>query len=302
MPCQGTDITSDVNSNGGGWAYDTWDGTSMLSHPAAQCIPALYHQQTRRYGTISGGVLNLLAPYNCMKAIFGDPTSGSSGGGSTPVDCTAQSVPECVLASSGVIATGPCSTSQTAYCLAVGTTTCSYSYKDSGAPCSVGSCSGSSATCASAPTTLDCTARSLPICVDAMSGSLIISPCITSSSSYCERVSSSAYCSYSYSSSSTSCGIDGTTCSGSSADCPFGGGGGGGGSGGGGGNDYTYVECTNPPVVEGATWESSCAYLSLPGETCTATCESTADTYDPYDWSYDFRAIAYRVECREDGT
>lgn len=53
----------------------------------------------RRYGTIPGGVLNLLAAYNCMKAIFGDPTGG--GGGTTPIDCTAQSVPECVLASSG---------------------------------------------------------------------------------------------------------------------------------------------------------------------------------------------------------
>lgn len=71
----------------------------------------------------------------------------------------------------GVAATAPCSTSQTAYCLAVGTTTCSYSYKGSSTTCSIGKCSGSAAVCsASPPPPVDCTARVLPICVDTASG------------------------------------------------------------------------------------------------------------------------------------
>ncbi|WIA44059.1 hypothetical protein OEZ86_010422 [Tetradesmus obliquus] len=381
LAAPGTDITSDVNSNGGGWAYDTWDGTSMATPHATgsvillrnafpqasakQVVNCLVSSADKtvtpnRYGTIPGGVLNLLAAYNCMKAIFGDPTGG--GGGTTPIDCTAQSVPECVLASSGVAATAPCSTSQTAYCLAVGTTTCSYSYKGSSTTCSIGKCSGSAAVCsASPPPPVDCTARVLPICVDTASGvassspcrttestycelansntycsykylgrsatcgtdgsrcsgsapncpaaptdcsALMLplcvnrrtgffstSPCRTTSTSYCERVSSSAYCSYSYLGSSTTCGTDGTKCNGQSADCPWG-------SGGGGSDAY----CSDPPMVDGATWDESCATLSMPGDTCEATCDSSYDLYNGYDWGYDYGTVGYSIVCNDDGT
>ncbi|WIA23563.1 hypothetical protein OEZ85_000288 [Tetradesmus obliquus] len=381
LAAPGTDITSDVNSNGGGWAYDTWDGTSMATPHATgsvillrnafpqasakQVVNCLVSSADKtvtpnRYGTISGGVLNLLAAYNCMKAIYGDPTGG--GGGTTPIDCTAQSVPECVLASSGVAATAPCSTSQTAYCLAVGTTTCSYSYKGSSTTCSIGKCSGSAADCsASPPPPVDCTARMLPICVDTASGvassspcrttestycelansntycsykylgrsatcgtdgsrcsgsapncpaaptdcsALMLplcvnrrtgffstSPCRTTSTSYCERVSSSAYCSYSYLGSSTTCGTDGTKCNGQSADCPWG-------SGGGGSDAY----CSDPPMVDGATWDESCATLSMPGDTCEATCDSSYDLYNGYDWGYDYGTVGYSIVCNDDGT
>uniref|UniRef100_A0A383V483 Peptidase S8/S53 domain-containing protein n=1 Tax=Tetradesmus obliquus TaxID=3088 RepID=A0A383V483_TETOB len=383
LAAPGTDITSDVNSNGGGWAYDTWDGTSMATPHATgsvillrnafpqasakQVVSCLVSSADKtvtpnRYGTIPGGVLNLLASYNCMKAIFGDPTGGGGGGGTTPVDCTAQSVPECVLASSGVAATAPCSTSTTTYCLAVGTITCSYSYRGSGTTCSNGKCSGSAADCsAGPPPAVDCTARMLPICVDTASGAASSSPCRTTesiycelansntycsykylgrsatcgtdgsrcsgsapncpaaptdcsalmlplcvnrrtgffsttpckttSTSYCERVSSSAYCSYSYLGSSTTCGTDGTKCNGQSADCPWG-------SGGGGSDAY----CSDPPMVDGATWDESCATLSMPGDTCEATCDSSYDLYNGYDWGYDYGTVGYSIECNADGT
>ncbi|KAF8069435.1 protein phosphatase methylesterase 1 [Scenedesmus sp. PABB004] len=167
----GVDIRSCVNSNGGAnvWAAQLMSGTSMASphvagaasllrnaFPAASAgdvLGCLTSTAADRVGlknfdwlpaaTLGGGVLNVEAAYRCLL---------SAQGGAAPPDCTAQAVPPCVDAASGV-PDAACVAGPGTHCLAVGGATCRYALASSATVCDAASgtrCTGAAAACPSA--------------------------------------------------------------------------------------------------------------------------------------------------------
>ncbi|WIA38422.1 hypothetical protein OEZ86_001748 [Tetradesmus obliquus] len=173
----GADILSDVSSAGAnGWASDVYDGTSMATphvtgatlllrnlFPAATnkqvttCIVSSADRTVKPYRageTINGGVLNVLAAYNCLAGGSVNPNPPPA----TQLDCkSAQqvTVPACVNQAAGT-ENRACSPSASMYCQPVGSSTCQYPFRQPGTVCNTATraaCTGTSADCPTPPPT-----------------------------------------------------------------------------------------------------------------------------------------------------
>lgn len=197
-------------------------------------------------------------PLFCSGSDPNCPPYGSS------TNCSAQAVPACVNATSGVVDAG-CTNSTSSFCLNIGGIICGYKMKAAGTTCRASAgdcdaaeacngiavdcpadaflpsstvcraattspivpaqnCTGSSAVCPAYGSGVNCTAQTVPTCVNATSG-VPDAGCTNSTSAYCLAVSGIT-CHYSLRPSSSTCRDKAgdcdvaEQCSGTAADCP----------------------------------------------------------------------------------